>query len=95
MTTTIIDDETLTGVVRAAVSFDRDQGLPVDRDLALALAIADLLEMPDDTMFIPATCAAMGTPTQMTDPASMSRTRDIALAAGYGHPPASVLPGRA
>ena len=82
-----IDETTLTGVVRAEVSFVRDNGLAVPTELGLALAIADLLELPDDTMFIPATTTAMGTPTRLDDPASLARTRDIATAAGYGHPP--------
>jgi hypothetical protein len=91
---TTIDETTLTGDVRAAVSFARDNGLHVDKGVNVPLAIADLLELPDDTMFVPATCAAMATPTQLTDPASMARTRHIALAAGYGQP-LSVLPGLA
>ena|SRR5450755_4077150 len=54
MTSIIIDETTLTGVVRAEVSFARDNGLPVPAELAWPLAIADLLELPDDTLFIPA-----------------------------------------
>ncbi len=88
----IIDETTLTGIVRAEVSFARDSGLPVPKELDWPLAIADLLELPDETMFIPATCAAMETPTQMNDPANIARTRDIELAAGYGKP-VSVRPG--
>jgi hypothetical protein len=88
----IIDETTLTGIVRAEVSFARDNGLPVPKELAWPLAVADLLELPDDTLFITATTAAMETPTQMNDPASIARTRDIALAAGYGKP-VSVRPG--
>ena len=61
--TTFVDDTTLTGVVRAEVSFARDQGIPVDRMMVLALTIADFLELPDDTLFVPAVCAAMSTPT--------------------------------
>jgi hypothetical protein len=88
-----IDENTLTGIVRAEVSFARDRGLPVKRYLTVALAVADLLELPDDTRFIPATAAAMETPTRLDDPASLARTRDIALAAGYRQPP--TLSGRA
>jgi hypothetical protein len=46
------------------------------------LAVADLLELPDDTLFIPATTAAIQTPTQSNDPANLARTRAIALVAG-------------
>ena len=83
----VIDENTLTGVVRAEVSFARDHGSEVPAELGLALAIADLLKLPDDTMFIPATEAAMKTPTRLDDAASLARTREIAVAVGYGHPP--------
>jgi hypothetical protein len=79
-----IDEATLTGEVRAEVSFARDNGQHVDRTVGIALAVADLLELPDDTMFVPATEAAMETPTQLNDPASLAYTRAIALAAGHG-----------
>ena len=81
---TIIDESTLTGVVRAEVSFARDNGMDVDNTLALGLAIADLLQLPDDTQFVPAVEAAMSQPTLLYEPASLARTRDIAIAAGYG-----------
>lgn len=83
--TITIDENTLTGVVRAAVSSARDHGYHVDRDVALSLALADLLELPDDTLFFPATWAAMEQPTQLDDPASIAFTREVAIAAGYGH----------
>jgi hypothetical protein len=70
--------------VRALVSLARDRGDPVDRDLAFALAVADLLELPDDTFFELAFCAAAMTPTRLDDPASIAFTREVALAAGYG-----------
>lgn len=89
-----IDETTLTGVVRAEVSFARDNGLHVPRSLTVPLAVADLLELPDDTIFIPAVEAAMKAPTQLNDPASIARTREIAMAAGYGRP-MSELPGLA
>jgi hypothetical protein len=81
-----IDETTLTGVVRAEISFARDNGQRVPEELNVPLAIADLLMLPDDTMFVPAIAAATETPTQLNDPASLARTRDIALAAGYGQP---------
>ena len=78
-----IDEKTLTADVRAEVSFARDSGQHVPDDLRFALAVADLLKLPDDTMFVPATTAAMGMPTLLNNPASLARTRDVALAAGY------------
>jgi hypothetical protein len=82
--TTLLTDITLTGDVRACVSFMREHGEPVDDHLALWLSIADLLELPDDTMFLPAVSAAIDAPTQLMDPASVAHTAKIATAAGYG-----------
>jgi hypothetical protein len=81
-----IDEKTLTGEVRAEVSFARDNGRHVQKELSSALAIADLLELPDDTVFVPATTAAMSMPTRLDDAASLARTREVAMAAGYGKP---------
>jgi hypothetical protein len=81
---TKVGETTLTGVVRAEVSFARDKGEPIEQELASALALADLLQLPDDTLFLPAVCAAMGTPTRLDDAASVAFTREVALAAGYG-----------
>jgi hypothetical protein len=77
-----IDENTLTGEVRAEISFARDKGLPVDRHVALALAIADLLELPDEVRFVPAVCKAMETPTRLDLPESIASTRAAAIKAG-------------
>jgi hypothetical protein len=79
-----ITEATLTGVVRAEVSFARDNGKPVEPETAHALALADLLRLPDDTMFVPAVDAAMATPTRLDDPASLAYTAKLACLAGYG-----------
>ena len=60
-----------TGIVRAEISFARDKGNYVESKLALALAKADLLQLPDDTMFVPAIDAANKVPTRLNDPASL------------------------
>jgi hypothetical protein len=73
-----INETTLTGDVRAEVSFARDHGKPVDKDVAFWLATADMLEVPDDAMFVPAVLAAMATPTQLDDPESLAYTKAIA-----------------
>jgi hypothetical protein len=79
-----VTETTLTGIVRAEISFARDRGNYVEPELALALAKADLLELPDDTMFVPAIDAASRVPTRLDDPASIAFTREVALQAGYG-----------
>ncbi len=60
-----IDETTLTGVVRAQVSLARDNGDFVDPELSFLLAVADLLSLPDDTLFLPAVYAAAETPTHL------------------------------
>ena len=77
-----IDETILTGVVRAEVSFARDNA--VNRPVAFALAVADLPELPDDTLLLPAVSAALGVPTRLDDPDSREFAREVALAAGYG-----------
>jgi hypothetical protein len=79
-----INESTLTGVVRAEVSLARDNGEAIDAYLVLWLAVADLLRLPDDTMFVPAVAAAMATPTRLDDPASLAYTANLARIAGYG-----------
>jgi hypothetical protein len=92
----IIDETTTTGEVRAAV---RNSGRAFNLDnedeklLALFLPLADFLQLPDDTAFIPALEAAVRTPTQLKDAASIARVRDIAAAAGRGEAISTLLPG--
>lgn len=78
------DESTYTADIRAHVSICRENGIEVDRMMEFTLHIANWLRLPDDTLFIPAVGAAMATPTQLDDPASVARTREIAIAAGYG-----------
>lgn len=80
----LINEYTLTGDVRAAVSIARDSGETVNQEVAFALALADLLGLPDDAMFVPAVTSAMDTSTQLNDPANIAYTAKIARAAGYG-----------
>ncbi len=77
------DEDTLTGIVRAEVSFARDNGNAVEPELLLALAVADLLELPDDTKFVQAVEVAMKTPTCLDDLESVTHTAKVARAAGY------------
>lgn len=81
---TVLSETTLAGEVRAVVSLARDNGETVDRDVSFCLAVADLLEVPDDMPLLPAVLAAMETPTQLDDAESVAFTRKIAHAAGRG-----------
>ena len=80
----IIDETTLTGIVRAEVSYAWDNGNSVAEEVAFALAIADLLQIPDNLPMVPCVCAAQAIPTRLDDPESLAFTRATAIAAGRG-----------
>jgi hypothetical protein len=82
MLMTFDDVETLAGELRAKVSFARDNARPVDDFVAFVLAVADLLEVPDELPVFPAVGAALDVPTRLDDPASLAQTKVIAHAAG-------------
>jgi hypothetical protein len=64
------------------VSLARDNGGEVDGNISFALAVADLLELPDDIAFEAAVEAAAKTSTRLDDRASLAHTRLVAIAAG-------------
>ena len=59
----VFDQNTLAGEWREQVRCCEEQDIALDRDIAFALAIADLLELPDDLPLLPAVTAAMSIPT--------------------------------
>jgi hypothetical protein len=72
---------------KAAYSGDYRQAVAegiADDDVKLLVAVADLLEFPDDLPFWPAISVATKTKTQLHDPASIAYTRAISIAAGRG-----------
>ena len=73
----------LSRAIGANEVFDcRDQGLSIDRATAFAVAVADLLQLPDDMPLMPAVTAAMSIPTRLSDRASLAHLRAVAHAAG-------------
>jgi hypothetical protein len=58
-----------------------EQDIALHRDIAFALAVADLLELPNDLPLIPAVTAAISTPTCLSDPASLAHLKAVALSA--------------
>jgi hypothetical protein len=78
----LYDDMILAGEFRAKISVARDNGVPVDKDISFWLAIADLLEIPDDLPLWPAVSAAAVVPTRLDIPASVAYTKSVAHAAG-------------
>jgi hypothetical protein len=79
----LFDENTPTGEWREQVLDGRNQGLPTDPEIAFALAVADLLQLPDDLPLMPAVKAAMSGPTRLSDRASLAHLRAVARAAGH------------
>ena len=78
----VFDQNTLAGEWRAQVRRCEEQDIAVHRDIAFALAVADLLELPDDVPLMPAVTAAMPVPTCLRDPASLAPLKAVARSAG-------------
>ena len=77
----VFDQNTLAGDWRAQVCYCRENGIAIYRDIAFALAVADLLELPDDLPLVPAVTAAMSIPTCLNDRASLAHLKALARAA--------------
>ena len=76
------DQNTLAGEWRAQVRCCRGAEYALHRNIAFAVAVADLLELPDDLPLMPAVTAAMSVPIRLGDPASLAHLRAVARAAG-------------
>ena len=59
-----------------------DKGVSINREIAFAVAVADLLQLPDDLPLMPAVTAAMCVPTRLSDRASLAHLRAVAHATG-------------
>ena len=78
----VFNQGTLAGEWREQVRCCEEQGIALYRDIAFALAVADLLELPDDIPLMPAVTAAMSIPMCLRDPASLARLKAAALRSG-------------
>ena len=61
------DEKARAGDWREQVLHCRDQGVSINREVAFAVAVADLLQLPDELPLIPAVMAAMSVPTRLSD----------------------------
>jgi hypothetical protein len=80
----IFGQNTLTAEWRRQVRCCVEQDIALGRDIAFALAVADLLELPDDVPLLPAVTAVMPIPTCLSDPASRAHLKAAALSAVLG-----------
>jgi len=76
------DEKARAGDWREQVLHCRDQGVSINREVAFAVAVADLLQLPDELPLMPAVMAAMSVPTRLSDRASLAHLRAVAHAAG-------------
>jgi hypothetical protein len=77
----VFHQNTLAGEWRAQVRCCEEQDIAVHRDIAFALAVADLLELPDDLPLMPAVMATLSMPTCLRDPASLAHLKTVARSA--------------
>ena len=75
------DENALAGDWRKQVLHCRDKGISISCEVAFALAVADLLQLPDDLPLMPGVTAAMSVPTRLSDRASLAHLRAVAYAA--------------
>ena len=80
----LFDQNTLAGNWRGQVLHCRDKGISIDREIVFALAVADLLQLPDDIPLMPAVTAAMFIPVRLSDRASLAHLKAVAHTAGRG-----------
>ena len=78
----LFDQNTLAGNWREQVLHCRDRGISIDREIVFALAVADLLQLPDDIPLKPAVTAAMFIPVRLSDRASLAHLKALAHTAG-------------
>jgi hypothetical protein len=75
------DENARAGDWREQVLYCRDKGISINCEVAFAVAVADLLQLPDDSPLMPAVTAALSVPTCLSDRASLARLRAVAHAA--------------
>jgi len=76
------DENARAGDWREQVLHCRDKGVSISRQVTFALAVADLLQLPDEVPIMPAVVAAVSIPARLSDPASIANLRAAAHAAG-------------
>jgi O-succinylbenzoate synthase len=74
------DQNAVAGEWRAQMRCCEEQGIAVHRSIAFALAVAELLELPDALPLMPAVTAVMPVPICLGDPASLAYLKAVARA---------------
>ena len=71
------DQNAVAGEWRAQMRCCEGQGIAVHRSIAFALAVAELLELPDALPLMPAVTAVMPVPVCLGDPASLAYLKAV------------------
>jgi hypothetical protein len=75
------DQNALTGEWRAQMRCCEERDIALHRNITFALAVADILELPDDLPLMPAVTAVMSVPIFLSDPGSLAHLKAVARAA--------------
>jgi hypothetical protein len=75
---------TLAGEWRAQMRCCEENHVALHRNIAFALAVADVLELPDDLPLMPAVKAALSVPICLNRPGSLARLKAVARSAARG-----------
>jgi len=78
----LFDENTRAGDWREEVIHRRDRGISKDHETLFAVAVADLLELPDDMPLMPAVTAAIPVPVRLSDRVSLAHLKAVAHSAG-------------
>jgi hypothetical protein len=72
------DQSALVGEWRAQMRRCEEQDIALHRNITFALAVADLLELPDNLPLMPVVMTAMSEPIRLSDPGSLARLKAVA-----------------
>ena len=75
------DQNTPAGEWRAQARCCEEQNIALHRNIAFTLAVADLLQLPDDLPLMPTVIAAVSIPACLNDRASLAHLKAAACAA--------------
>ena len=74
----------LAGEWRAQMRCCEEKDIALHRNIAFALAVANVLELPDDLPLMPAVKAALSVPICLRRPGSLARLKAVARSAARG-----------
>jgi len=77
----VFDQNTMAGDWRVQARHCKAQNIALHRDIAFALAVANLLELPDHLPLMPAVTAAMPIRMCLRNPSSLAHLKEVARSA--------------